>query len=201
VVASYETLHDYAALYEKEERAIANGELQTIRLTFRKPFDVRLEWLARDSRVDQVVVYRRGFNRGRLIVRRSGILGSLAGVISLDPHASLAMSDSRHPITEIGIGSLIDRVAAAHASRAVSHLPPEPDTLDARPTWRFEFTAVGTASPFGVDGARRAVLWVDDSWKLPVKVEIFDGAGTLLERHRFKDLRVDIGVADATFTL
>jgi hypothetical protein len=43
VASSYDRTSDYVCLYEKEERAISNGEPQTVRLYFRKPFDVRLE--------------------------------------------------------------------------------------------------------------------------------------------------------------
>ena len=43
VKSNYEGVADYVCVYEKEERAISNGEKQTIRLSFRKPLDVRLE--------------------------------------------------------------------------------------------------------------------------------------------------------------
>src|SRR5690606_38018562 len=41
IAQSYASVRDYTCLYEKQERAISNGEKQTIRFYFRKPFDVR----------------------------------------------------------------------------------------------------------------------------------------------------------------
>src|SRR5207244_3547627 len=107
VTGAYERVLDYACLYEKEERAISNGEKQTIRLSFRKPLDVRLEWLNEQGKIDQTAVYRQGFNDGKVLARQSRLLGALAGKLRLDPNEALALSDSRHPITEVGLGNII----------------------------------------------------------------------------------------------
>ena len=48
----------------------------------------------------------------------SGIGKLLAGTLHLDPRGSMAMEDNRHPITEAGIGSLIDTVVEALGRRA-----------------------------------------------------------------------------------
>lgn len=85
VTASYERVLDYVCVYEKEERAISEGEKQTIRLFFRKPLDVRLEWLNDRGNVDQTAVYRQGLNDGKVLARQSGLLGALAGKLRLDP--------------------------------------------------------------------------------------------------------------------
>src|SRR5260221_10530413 len=58
VNSSYQGVADYLCVYEKEERVISNGEKQTIRLSFRKPLDVRLEWLNEQGKIDQTAVYR-----------------------------------------------------------------------------------------------------------------------------------------------
>src|SRR6476646_9983821 len=60
-LASFDGIKDYSCLYIKEEKAIDNMEPQTIKLFFRKPFDVRMEWLNDKNKVDQIVVYRQGF--------------------------------------------------------------------------------------------------------------------------------------------
>src|SRR6476646_647050 len=41
----YERVADYVCVYEKIEKAISKGEEQKIRFSFRKPFDVRMDWL------------------------------------------------------------------------------------------------------------------------------------------------------------
>ncbi len=111
------------------------------------------------------------------------------------------MQDSRHPITEVGIGHIVEAVlrdmsAAAAASKLIAE-----ESLDGRPAFHFELDATTAASVGGVEGARRVDIWIDQALQLPVKVELRDEAGTLLERHRFKDLRLNTGLTDAAFTL
>jgi outer membrane lipoprotein-sorting protein len=201
VARNYEHVNDYVCTYEKEERAISKGERQTIRLYFRKPFDVRMEWLDDHGAVDQTGVYRQGANDGKVLARQHGGLGSLMGTLRLDPNESLALSDSRHPVTEVGIGKIIERAAQAAAdSRIVSRYAGE-DALDGRPAYKFEFVAGAGTSVGGLDGAHKALVWVDRELKLPVRLELYDAANVLLERHRFKDVRVNTKLADKTFTL
>jgi len=52
-----------------------------------------------------------------------------------------------------------------------------------------------------MEDARRAVVWIDRELKLPIKVEVLGANDTLLERHRFKNLRVNVGLTDKTFAL
>jgi hypothetical protein len=201
VASSYERVLDYVCLYEKEERAISDGEKQTIRLSFRKLFDVRLEWLNGRGNVDQTAVYRQGFNDGKVLARQSGLLGALAGTVRLDPNESRAMADSRHPITEVGLGTIIDRAQRDSANpRIASHFAGE-ETLDGRTAYKFEFTATGNEAVGGLAAARKALIWIDRELKLPVKLEIYDAANTLLERHQFKQVRVNQKLSDKTFTL
>ncbi len=201
VASSYESVSDYLCLYEKEERAISDGEKQIIRLSFRKPLDVRLDWLNDQGRVDQTAVYRQGFNDGKVLARRNGLLGALAGKLRLDPNESLALSDSRHPITEVGLGKVIERALKDAANSRISSSFAGEETLDERPAYKFEFTATGNEVLGGLEAARKALIWVDRDLKLPVKTEFYDAANTLLERHRFKQVRINQKLSDKTFTL
>jgi hypothetical protein len=133
VASSYEPVLDYVCLYEKEERAISEGERQTIRLSFRKPLDVRLEWLNDQGTVDQTAVYRQGFNDGKVLARQSGLVGELAGKLRLDPNEPLALSDSRHPITEVGLGTIIDRAQRDATNSGIGSNFAGEETLDGRP--------------------------------------------------------------------
>jgi hypothetical protein len=201
VTSSYERVLDYVCVYEKEERAISDGEKQTIRLYFRKPFDVRLDWLGSHGNVDQTAVYRQGFNDGKVLARQSGLLGALTGKLRLDPNESLALSDSRHPITEVGVGKIIERAQQDAANpRITSHFVGE-EALDGRPTYKFEFTASGKEAVGGLATARKALIWIDRELKLPVRLEVYDATDTLLERHRFKQVRINQKLSDTTFTL
>jgi outer membrane lipoprotein-sorting protein len=198
---SYDRIQTYQCLYEKEERAISNGEKQTIKVSFRKPFNVRLDWLGEGGKIDQTAVYREGFNGGKVLARQYGLLGAITGTLRLDPHEKLALSDSVHPLTEMGIGLIIDRAQRDIAGGNISLKYAGEETLVGRSAYRFEFAARNNAGVAGLGDARRAVIWIDKELKLPVKVEIYDGSKTLLERHSFLDLRLNMNLPDKTFTL
>jgi outer membrane lipoprotein-sorting protein len=201
VVAAYEHVKDYTATYDKYERAIDDGALQRINLSFRTPLDVRLEWQDEHGKVDQWAVYRQGQNDGKVLARKSGMLGGMMGLMKLDPHSGRAMSDSRHPITEVGIGHIIEEASRAMKSSQVTVKPPVDDTLDGARVVRFDLDGAADAKLFGVEGARRVSIWIDSSLKLPVKAEVVNEAGRMLERHRFTDLKLNVGLTDKTFTL
>jgi outer membrane lipoprotein-sorting protein len=201
IAKKYDEVHSYQCLYEKEEHAISNGEKQTIKLSFRKPFDVRLDWLNDSGKVDQTAVYRQGFNDGKVLARRSGLLGALAGTMRLNPTDSVALSDSRHPITEMGIGKIIERGRQDTGNDQITSHLSTGDPLDGRATYRFEFAARNSQPVGGLPEARKALIWVDRELKLPIKLELYDESNALLERHYFKDLRLDVKLPDTIFTL
>ena len=199
--SAYERVLDYTCLYEKEEKAISDGEKQTIRLSFRKPLDVRLEWLNDHGKIDQTAVYRQGLNDGKVLARQSGLLGALAGKLRLDPNESLALSDSRHPITDVGLGKIIERALKDAANPRISFTFARAETLDGTSSYKFEFAATGNEAVGGLETARKALIWIDRELKLPVKVELYDAANMLLERHRFKQVSINQKLSDKTFTL
>jgi holo-[acyl-carrier protein] synthase len=201
VVAAYGTVKDYTALYNKRERAIDDGDLQRIKLAFRVPLDVKLEWLDNKGTVDQVAVSRQGINAGKLLARNSGFLGATLGALNLDPRAPPAMLDSRHPITEVGIGHVIDEVTLAMKSGKVTGKRPVEDRLVGARGARFALDGPSDAQLFGVEGARRVSVWVDETLKLPVQAEVVDAAGRMLEKHGFAELKLNVGLTDAAFTL
>ncbi len=200
VASSYDRVGAYVCLYEKEELAISNGEQQTIRLSFRKPFEVRLEWLNDRCKVDQTAVYRQGANNGKVLARQSG-LGSLLGTLRLDPNESLALEDSRHPITEVGLGKLIERVQRDAATPGITSRFVSEETLDGRAAYKFEFKADIDKQVGGLLGATRSLIWIDREMKLPAKLELYSATNTLLERHRFKNVLLNPKLTDRTFAL
>jgi outer membrane lipoprotein-sorting protein len=200
VAASYERVKDYTCLYLKEEHAISNGELQTIRLSFRKPLDVRLDWLNEKGKVDQTAVYRQGLNEGKVLARQTGLMGAMAGTVKLKPDDPLALEDSRHPITEAGLKSIVEHLAKDVSDKQVGQRYAGEEVIEGRASWKFIFTTKNGALS-GLKDAARSVVWIDKELKLPTQVEIYDRAGALLERHRFRELKINVGLTDQTFKL
>ena len=48
--------------------------------------------------------------------------------------------------------------------------------------------------------AARIDLWIDDELQLPLRAEIYDGAGALFERFEHRDLRINVGLGPRDFS-
>lgn len=198
--AAYAKVNDYTCLYEKQEKAISNGEPQAMNFYFRKPFDVKLEWVNGKGKVDQEAVYREGMNDGKILAKSIGGLGGLMGELRFAPTDALALNDSKHPVTEIGFGKLIETMKADAQKPDVTARYLGEETLDNRPAYKFEFVNASGSLTTTPD-ARRGLVWIDKELKMPAQVELYDAGQTLLERHRFKNVKLNVGLTDKTFTL
>jgi outer membrane lipoprotein-sorting protein len=200
ISASYARVTDYTCLYFKEEHDISRGDRQTIRLSFRKPLDVRLDWLNDKGHVDQSAIYRQGLNDGKVLARQNGLLGTMVGTLSLKPDDPLALQDSQHPITEAGLGTIVEHLMKDASDSRITQTYAGEEMLDGHAAWKFVFTT-GNGPLAGLKGAVRSIVWIDKELKLPVKVEIYDHASTLLERHRFTEIKLNPRLTDQTFKL
>jgi len=94
---------DYTANMFKQERI--NGALsegQSIEMKVRHaPFSVYMKWQTGDR--GRQLIYVDGQNDGNILVQPGGIKGRLTGLLSLEPTGSMAMAESRHPITRAGL--------------------------------------------------------------------------------------------------
>jgi outer membrane lipoprotein-sorting protein len=187
---AYARVDHYTATFLIQERV--EGELrpqQRVALKFKKPFKVYLRWLT-------------GKNEGRQALYPAGVDGNELWVrVSLDPQSPRARKDGRHPITEVGIGRLVDLVSD-NAYRGIErgeltigdggqHV-----TFD-RPTQRYTLH-------FPTDPAKgyycmTALIDVDRQYQLPIYAEIFDWDGQLIERYGYLDVRLNPGLTDEDF--
>ncbi|MBX3437069.1 MAG: DUF1571 domain-containing protein, partial [Planctomycetaceae bacterium] len=105
---SLDDVDDYEATFVKKE--IIGGRLveQQMQIRFREePKSVRLKFI--NPHPGREVVYVAGRNNNKLQVKDSGLI-ALVGPVSLDPTSSLAMQETVHPITEIGIRNMLHRL-------------------------------------------------------------------------------------------
>ena len=77
-------------------------------------------------------IYVEGRNSGRILAHDVGVTKLLAGTMELDPASARAMEENRHPITDAGIGALIETVARRwtaelHRDGAARHIRPRHD--------------------------------------------------------------------------
>ena len=155
-------------MLHRQERV--RGELQAaevIRLKFRKPFQVYLKWVG-EARAGRELLYAEGWNGNRLMAHEGGVLGFIT--LSLDPNGALALRHSRHPVTDTGIGRMLEVVSESmHRAVAAGELEivgvaPTPSTGGVRGGSR-------DACPRTAKGyyAARVVMDFDLESKLPIR--------------------------------
>jgi hypothetical protein len=187
---------NYSALFHKRER-IGNELLpdEVVRLLFKRPFKVRLQWTSGPLQ-GRDVIYAEGWNGNRVRVREKGILGIIP--VNLDPRGGLAMKNNRHSILESGLGQLVERIASnLRRARSAGELTVHDrgtETLYGRKVSLVE----GILPKDAAKGyyCHRAVLFVDTELKVPIRVQIYDGNDVLVEDYGFEGLKLEAGLTD-----
>jgi hypothetical protein len=151
-------------------------------------------------------IYVHGRNNGRIVAHDVGLTKFLAGTMHLDPRGSMAMEDNRHPVTEAGIGSLIDTVARHWAVE----LTPGESQLTFHDDVRLgnrHCTVIESVHPErGPDFLFHKVkLYIDQEHGLPIRFEAYDwprhtsARAELVEEYSYLDLKINVGLHDQDF--
>jgi hypothetical protein len=176
------TIGSYQVALNRQETV--HGELQpaedVVLSIRREPRAVRLEWPSGKNK-GREVLYSPRETGGKMMVHTPG---SLIPTVPLDPNSPLVMRNSRHPITEAGLDSVLDNLenslrphesgqaGGATISLAGTETPPE----------------VGRACQKIVETRENGENWVvylDAQTDLPAMVRGVDASGSLLESYVF----------------
>lgn len=181
---------DYTAQLKKQE--MIGSELldeQNLSIKCRhNPFSIYLHWESDD--VGREVIYVDGKNNGNLIAHDGGWKSRIPA-ISLSPVGSMAMQDTRYPVTEAGILGLIEVMLGIHRedlklANVDSCKIDELLQFDGRAC--DQFTTIyksADASPV----YRKSITWIDREWSVPVRSRHFTWprAGTVLAENELDD--------------
>jgi hypothetical protein len=206
---AYRGVRDYTCHFIKRERV--NGRLQqehTILLKVRtQPFSVDMVWLAPRALEGQEACYVAGRNGGNMRVRPSGLVGAL-GFRTIDVNDERAQRTSRHPITEAGIGFLIDEFAAGWQRErqwGQTEVQLAEYEFDHHRCVRVVMTHPLGGPPAGRYQHYRDVVFFDMQTHLPLRMEAYDWPhrpgdnGDLLEMYSYTGLRLNVGLGDEVF--
>lgn len=208
---------DYSATFIKQERVEGDEmqDLQTCQLKLRhKPFSVYMKWVEGGD-AGQELLYVDGLYDNRMQVKLGGRKGDLLPRLKLDPHGSVAMSKSRHPVTEMGLLQLSELIIKFRkrdlalkegvrwqllADQKVMDqdchcFVIEYDSKEVEPTYR------------------KSITFIDKEHSLPICVKNFGWPGedvaaddpqaldeaTLIEFYGYKDLKFESRLVDADF--
>lgn len=198
--SAYETVMDYTTLFRRQERI--GGELkpeETIFLKFKKPFKVYMRWLE-GPHAGREAIYAKGAYGDKFLVHETGIFARFF-VVALDPAGAHVLEESRFPVTEIGIGRLIERLAV-DTRRAWKAEAPALRELGKSRSGRMEILEVEAALSKHLReefSYSRITLGIDVASGLPVKASFYDWDGYLVGRYGYENLRLNPGLEEAEF--
>jgi hypothetical protein len=202
----YRLIHDYTCKFVKRERI--DG-----RLTAPHVMDMKartnpksLYFKFHQPNQGREAIYIQGRHDGRIVAHDVGLGKLFAGTMYLDPRGSMAMEENRHPVTEAGLGSLIDTIArhwsieltpgesvvSLHANaRAHNHPCTLIESIHPQRGPNFLF--------------HKVKLYVDNQHGLPIRFEAYDwpkhpgAAPELVEEYSYLDLKTNVGLRESDF--
>ncbi len=207
---------DYTGTFVKHER-LDNGtlqEVQTIQFKLRhKPFSVYMKWLDGGDK-GREVLFVDGQYDNKMLVRMGGVKGKFMPAMKIDPSGSLAMQESRHPVSDMGLSNLAVKLISYRQRDIQLKEGVRWDLLAdqqvcGRECHRFDVEyANRTVEPV----YRKSITFLDKEWLTPLCVKNFGwpaenetatGAAlddkTMIEYYGYTDIKFDQRLTDADF--
>lgn len=203
--ARYQQVQDYTCTFFKRERVDGQMTPQFVMaMKFRaKPHSVYFKFVK--PKAGREAIYISGRNGGKALVHDVGIGKLLAGTLALDPRSRRAMEDNRHPITDAGVGHLIEELHQRWESE-MKH----GETLVA-----MRSVQVGTRHCTMIESTHpvkspnylfhKVKVYIDREHGLPIRFEAYDWprrAGAppeLVEEYVYANLRLNPGLRESEF--
>jgi hypothetical protein len=196
---AYARVSAYTARFIRQE--VVGGRLrprEEALLKFQRPHHLYLRWI--DGPPTGREMLYPADAEGRVLVHEPGMLTRLFSAL-LAPDSAHVLRESRHPVTDIGIGRLVTLILE-NARRGLhdGHLAIVErglSTESGRPERRLELT-FSRATEAGYY-APRVVVGIDVDTQLPVTATIFDAQGRMVEDYAYRDIRVNAPLAAIDF--
>ena len=191
-MCSSDLVQSYTARFVRQE--VVEGSLrprEEALLKFQRPGRIYLRWTA-GRPAGREILFVPGQNGDRMLVREPGLLASLATIV-MAPDSPRVLEESRHPVTDIGLGRLIGlildntRRAAAAGDLAVRDLG---SSVGPEGPGRGLEALLGGQPDRGYY-CRRLVLVVGEVSGLPLRAAMYDWADRMVAEYAYLDLRLD----------
>jgi outer membrane lipoprotein-sorting protein len=195
---AYARVQDYTATFIKQERV--KGEVlpeEKIQYKFKKTFMVYMKWLP-GPHEGREALYVQGRNSNKVVGHEGGFIGFVT--VNMVPTGSMAMKGNRHPITDSGIGRLIEiimadiKIASDRGFKDAKVALAGEENVAGRKAWHIAAQTTGNGYYAG-----KLDVWVDKEYGLPVKVKVFGINGEFLESYTYTDLKLNPGLKDVEF--
>jgi outer membrane lipoprotein-sorting protein len=197
--AAYDEITSYTAILHKQQRIA--GELfpeETILIKFKKPFSLYLKWIEEPHKGSELL-YVQGWNEDRVRAHRGGFVRFITR--DLEPTAPELMKDNLRPVTDIGIGQLVNIVVVnirkAIEAEDLTFSALGEEAVYGRTTRILEIT-FPQASANEYDGYR-FVINQDVESRILIRIRNYDQNGELVESYGYENLDLDAQLTDADF--
>lgn len=211
------TVDDYTARFVQQERdgrgrlgdpTEMSMKVQTKHRggTLGSPMRVYLKFTSPESVAGREVIWGEDLRDGKLLVREAGMLGRVP-IPPLDPKGMLAMRNQRHPIMEIGLTKLIEKLIQRgdqdREDESIRVDVDETHSFEGREVWLIRIERSQPANNEN-DFSRAEIIFAPEV-KLVLRYRSFgwpDSADTsppLLESYTYHDLLLNVGLNDRDF--
>lgn len=197
-------LKDYSGLFSKREliKDQLIGQVMDIKLRH-EPFSVYLKY--HEPHSGREVIYVNGRNKGNLLVHEDGFK-ALAGTLAFSPTSPEALKENRYPITQIGMGIMLDlTIAQWQQDQKIGETDVKiyPEARIGDVDCKMYETSHPAARPHFK--FMRTRLYIDKRTNLPLRLEQYGfpkKAGDnppLVEEYTYSGLKINAGLTDLDF--
>ena len=205
---SYQQIRDYSCLFVKQERIGGQlGPENLIDMRVRtQPFSVYLHWLGPAQLKGQEACYVAGANNGQLRVHSTGIAGAI-GFVSVSPTDPRVMQNNRHPITDAGIGHLMEIYGQRwELERRLGKTTVHVGEFQYNQKRCARVELIRPDNRGGQFYSYRTLIYFDKTTHLPIRVESYDWpkpggppGGELFESYSYANLKLNPGIPNEVF--
>jgi hypothetical protein len=204
--AKYLTVQDYTCTFFKRERI--DGKLYTPHIMTMKartkPASLYFKFIQPNA--GREAIYVHGHHNNKIIAHDVGIGRVVTGTMHLDPKGDMAMEENRHPVSEAGLGNMIDLVkerwdTELHPGESVILFHPQAKVGD-RACLMIESIHPKRSPDFLF---YKVKLYIDKELNLPIRFEAYEwpkhpGAEPeLIEEYTYMNLKLNVGLKDRDF--
>jgi hypothetical protein len=206
--ARYRAVTDYTCTFYKRERVdgrLTGLHVMTMKVR-RDPGSIYVKFQQPGS--GREAIYVAGRHGGKVLAHDVGFNKLLAGTLLLDPTSARAMEDNRHPITQAGIGPLLDTLS----NRWALELNPEETIVSFRDdalVGQHHCTTIEVTHPHRRHHFlhHKVRVYIDKDSGLPIRFEAYDwpkkpdAPAELTEEYTYLKLRLNVGLREIDFDI
>jgi len=196
----YAQVHDYTSVMVSRER-VKDALLpeERVFLKFQRTFKVYMRWMEGPSK-GREGLYVAGAHDGKFLVYEPSGFQRLF-TAALEPTDARVMDKSRHPVTDVGIGRLLEIVGANARRAARNGVLRVVDRGIGEVAGRRVRHVEGILPRDAEAGyyGYRVQLSFDLEHRLPIRVVVYDWSDQLVEDYTYADLRLNPGLTTLDF--